>query len=143
MDDGESYRGNVSEMDDGDECLYWNSHFILASGVNPFTSFEDKDGLGSHNFCRSEVTPFIQCAENTYKRSVSVTFSDSGTLTESQSPGAFSEEATGYCGTTVMCQNVLYRHVSFKVMGNILILSVASKTSVPSSWICVFRWAAD
>uniref|UniRef100_A0A3P8UAL8 trypsin n=1 Tax=Amphiprion percula TaxID=161767 RepID=A0A3P8UAL8_AMPPE len=52
-DDGESYRGNVSETDDGDECLYWNSHFILASGVDPFNSFEDKDGLGPHNFCRN------------------------------------------------------------------------------------------
>uniref|UniRef100_A0A665WV31 Kringle domain-containing protein n=1 Tax=Echeneis naucrates TaxID=173247 RepID=A0A665WV31_ECHNA len=29
VDDGESYRGNVSETDEGDECLYWNSHFIL------------------------------------------------------------------------------------------------------------------
>lgn len=53
VDDGESYRGNVSETDDGDECLYWNSHFILERGVNPFTSFEDKDGLGPHNFCRN------------------------------------------------------------------------------------------
>ncbi|XP_022067813.1 hyaluronan-binding protein 2-like [Acanthochromis polyacanthus] len=52
-DDGESYRGNVSETDDGDECLYWNSHFILASGVDPFDSFEDEDGLGPHNFCRN------------------------------------------------------------------------------------------
>ncbi|XP_041644909.1 hyaluronan-binding protein 2-like [Cheilinus undulatus] len=53
VDDGESYRGNVSETDDGDECLHWNSHFILDSGVNPFNSFEDKDGLGPHNFCRN------------------------------------------------------------------------------------------
>lgn len=53
VDDGESYRGNVSETDDGDECLYWNSHFLLENGVNPFNSFEDKDGLGPHNFCRS------------------------------------------------------------------------------------------
>uniref|UniRef100_A0A3B5A2S4 trypsin n=1 Tax=Stegastes partitus TaxID=144197 RepID=A0A3B5A2S4_9TELE len=53
MDDGESYRGNVSETEDGDECLYWNSHFILAKGVDPFDSFEDKDGLGPHNFCRN------------------------------------------------------------------------------------------
>ncbi|KAF0027270.1 hypothetical protein F2P81_020011 [Scophthalmus maximus] len=52
VDDGESYRGNVSETDDEDECLYWNSHFILDSGTNPFTSFEDNDGLGPHNFCR-------------------------------------------------------------------------------------------
>ncbi|XP_020493926.1 hyaluronan-binding protein 2 [Labrus bergylta] len=53
VDDGESYRGKVSETDDGDECLYWNSHFILANGVDPFKSFEDKDGLGPHNFCRN------------------------------------------------------------------------------------------
>ncbi|XP_041646252.1 neurogenic locus notch homolog protein 2-like isoform X2 [Cheilinus undulatus] len=53
VDDGESYRGNVSETDDGDECLHWNNHFILDSGVNPFNSFEDKDGLGPHNFCRN------------------------------------------------------------------------------------------
>ncbi|XP_039995793.1 hyaluronan-binding protein 2-like isoform X2 [Xiphias gladius] len=53
VDDGESYRGHVSETDDGDECLYWNSHFILEKGVDPFNSFEDKDGLGPHNFCRN------------------------------------------------------------------------------------------
>ncbi|XP_056250580.1 hyaluronan-binding protein 2-like [Seriola aureovittata] len=53
VDDGESYRGNVSETDDGDECLYWNSHFILENGADPFNSFEDKDGLGHHNFCRN------------------------------------------------------------------------------------------
>uniref|UniRef100_A0A8C4NXA2 trypsin n=1 Tax=Dicentrarchus labrax TaxID=13489 RepID=A0A8C4NXA2_DICLA len=53
VDDGESYRGNVSETDDGDECLYWNSHFILEKGADPFSSFEDKDGLGPHNFCRN------------------------------------------------------------------------------------------
>lgn len=53
VDDGESYRGNVSETEDGDECLYWNSHFILENGADPFNSFEDKDGLGPHNFCRN------------------------------------------------------------------------------------------
>ncbi|XP_035028340.2 hyaluronan-binding protein 2 [Hippoglossus stenolepis] len=53
VDDGESYRGNVSESDDGDECLHWNSHFILNQGTNPFTAFEDPDGLGPHNFCRN------------------------------------------------------------------------------------------
>ncbi|XP_076599484.1 factor VII-activating protease [Chaetodon auriga] len=51
--DGELYRGNVSETDDGDECLYWNSHFILEKGANPFDSFENEDGLGPHNFCRN------------------------------------------------------------------------------------------
>ncbi|XP_034041443.1 hyaluronan-binding protein 2-like [Thalassophryne amazonica] len=51
--EGESYRGNVSETEDGDECLYWNSHFILEHGSSPYTSFEDEDGLGPHNFCRN------------------------------------------------------------------------------------------
>uniref|UniRef100_A0A3B4AEB5 trypsin n=1 Tax=Periophthalmus magnuspinnatus TaxID=409849 RepID=A0A3B4AEB5_9GOBI len=51
--DGESYRGNVSETDDGHECLYWNSHFLLDSGTDPFNSNEDENGLGPHNFCRN------------------------------------------------------------------------------------------
>ncbi|XP_028983503.1 hyaluronan-binding protein 2 [Betta splendens] len=53
VDNGQSYRGNVSETDDGDECLHWNSHFVLANGINPFTAYQDKDGLGPHNFCRN------------------------------------------------------------------------------------------
>ncbi|KAM9727597.1 hyaluronan-binding protein 2 [Menidia menidia] len=53
VDDGETYRGVVSETDDGIDCLYWNSHFILEGGADPFNSFEDKDGLGPHNFCRN------------------------------------------------------------------------------------------
>ncbi|XP_061545950.1 hyaluronan-binding protein 2-like [Phycodurus eques] len=60
-DDGESYRGTVSETVDGDECLYWNSHFILEKGMYPFNSFEDSDGLGPHNFCRNsdgDLTPW-------------------------------------------------------------------------------------
>ncbi|XP_077351263.1 factor VII-activating protease [Festucalex cinctus] len=60
-DDGESYRGTVSETINGDECLYWNSHFILQKGMNPFNSFEDSDGLGPHNFCRNpdgDLTPW-------------------------------------------------------------------------------------
>eukprot|EP00066_Takifugu_rubripes_P002082 XP_003963745.1 PREDICTED: hyaluronan-binding protein 2-like [Takifugu rubripes] len=59
--DGESYRGTVSETSEGDECLYWNSHFIVANGVDPFKSFVDKDGLGPHNFCRNpdgEIMPW-------------------------------------------------------------------------------------
>ncbi|XP_007238647.3 hyaluronan-binding protein 2 [Astyanax mexicanus] len=51
--DGESYRGVVSETDDGDDCLYWNSHFLLDKGINPFTTYEDPEGLGPHNFCRN------------------------------------------------------------------------------------------
>ncbi|XP_056292235.1 hyaluronan-binding protein 2-like isoform X2 [Pseudoliparis swirei] len=53
VEDGESYRGNVSETDDLRECLHWNSYFILENGADPFNSFEDKDGLGPHNFCRN------------------------------------------------------------------------------------------
>ncbi|XP_017279721.1 hyaluronan-binding protein 2 [Kryptolebias marmoratus] len=53
VDDGETYRGNVSETEDGYDCLYWNSHFILENGRDPFNSFEDSDGLGPHNFCRN------------------------------------------------------------------------------------------
>ncbi|KAI4889256.1 hypothetical protein NFI96_031961 [Prochilodus magdalenae] len=51
--DGESYRGKVSETEDGDDCLFWNSHFILNKGINPFTAYEDAHGLGPHNFCRN------------------------------------------------------------------------------------------
>ncbi|KAK7925460.1 hypothetical protein WMY93_007770 [Mugilogobius chulae] len=51
--DGESYRGNVSETDDGHECLYWNSHFLLDSGTDPFDTDDHEDGLGHHNFCRN------------------------------------------------------------------------------------------
>ncbi|KAM6956199.1 hyaluronan-binding protein 2-like [Aplochiton taeniatus] len=50
---GESYRGQVSETDDEDECLYWNSHFILDKGADPFSDYENDDGLGPHNFCRN------------------------------------------------------------------------------------------
>ncbi|KAM4729518.1 hyaluronan-binding protein 2-like [Anableps anableps] len=53
VDNGESYRGNVSETEDGYDCLYWNSHFILENGADPFNSFENEDGLGPHNFCRN------------------------------------------------------------------------------------------
>lgn len=52
---GESYRGKVSETDDGDDCLFWNSFFILGQGINPFTTYEDAHGLGRHNFCRYGV----------------------------------------------------------------------------------------
>ncbi|XP_062287067.1 hyaluronan-binding protein 2-like [Scomber scombrus] len=53
VDEGESYRGNVSETDEGNECLHWNSHFILEKGKDPFKSFVNPDGLGPHNFCRN------------------------------------------------------------------------------------------
>uniref|UniRef100_A0A8C6U631 trypsin n=1 Tax=Neogobius melanostomus TaxID=47308 RepID=A0A8C6U631_9GOBI len=52
-DDGESYRGNVSETDDGHDCLFWNSHFVLEDGTNPFDTTDKEDGLGPHNYCRN------------------------------------------------------------------------------------------
>ncbi|XP_026794962.3 hyaluronan-binding protein 2 [Pangasianodon hypophthalmus] len=50
---GESYRGTVSETEEGDDCLYWNSHFLLGKGTNPFNTFNDPQGLGPHNYCRN------------------------------------------------------------------------------------------
>ncbi|KAJ8014094.1 hypothetical protein DPEC_G00036680 [Dallia pectoralis] len=52
-DQGESYRGKVSETDGGDECLFWNSHFTLQKGTDPFNNLDDDDGLGPHNSCRN------------------------------------------------------------------------------------------
>uniref|UniRef100_A0AAY4AVN5 trypsin n=1 Tax=Denticeps clupeoides TaxID=299321 RepID=A0AAY4AVN5_9TELE len=50
---GQLYQGKVSETDDDDECLHWNSYFLLEKGVNPFNILEDHRGLGPHNFCRN------------------------------------------------------------------------------------------
>ncbi|KAM3863014.1 hyaluronan-binding protein 2-like [Diretmus argenteus] len=52
-DEGESYRGTVSETEDGDECLFWNSHFVLENSIYPFKSVGEGNGLGPHNFCRN------------------------------------------------------------------------------------------
>lgn len=73
-----SYRGNVSETDNGNECLYWNSHFVLVKGTNPFTAYQDKDGLGSHNFCRSgenKMNVFKLHTASTHNRNFTHTFS--------------------------------------------------------------------
>ncbi|CAM4727131.1 unnamed protein product [Leuciscus chuanchicus] len=51
--DGQSYRGKVSETEEGDECLDWNSEFILDKGLFPSTLFASSEGLGQHNFCRN------------------------------------------------------------------------------------------
>lgn len=47
--DGESYRGFVSETDDGHDCLPWNSHLVRAE-MNPDI------GIGPHSYCRSDMT---------------------------------------------------------------------------------------
>ncbi|ROK15662.1 Hyaluronan-binding protein 2, partial [Anabarilius grahami] len=51
--DGQSYRGKVSETEEGDECLDWNSEFVLDKGSFPSTAFASSEGLGPHNFCRN------------------------------------------------------------------------------------------
>lgn len=51
--DGESYRGKVSETEDGDECLDWNSEFVLDKGSFPATAFGASESLGPHNYCRN------------------------------------------------------------------------------------------
>lgn len=53
--DGQSYRGKVSETDDGDECLDWNSEFVLDKGAFPSVAFASNEGLGPHNFCRLQT----------------------------------------------------------------------------------------
>ncbi|KAK7919565.1 hypothetical protein WMY93_010849 [Mugilogobius chulae] len=53
QEDGETYRGMVSVTVDGDECLNWNSYFVLINGGDPFVDYAGFDGLGSHNFCRN------------------------------------------------------------------------------------------
>uniref|UniRef100_A0AAQ4QGR0 trypsin n=1 Tax=Gasterosteus aculeatus aculeatus TaxID=481459 RepID=A0AAQ4QGR0_GASAC len=51
--DGETYRGTVSVAVDGEECLDWNSYFILQKGSNPFKEYAGFDGIGPHNHCRN------------------------------------------------------------------------------------------
>nr|XP_055027123.1 hyaluronan-binding protein 2-like isoform X4 [Misgurnus anguillicaudatus] len=51
--DGESYRGKVSETENGDECLDWNSDFVLDKRSFPVTAFGASESLGPHNYCRN------------------------------------------------------------------------------------------
>ncbi|XP_073690168.1 hyaluronan-binding protein 2-like isoform X2 [Garra rufa] len=51
--DGQSYRGKVSETENGDECLDWNSEFVLDKRSFPSVAFTSNEGLGPHNFCRN------------------------------------------------------------------------------------------
>ncbi|KAG8008694.1 Hyaluronan-binding protein 2, partial [Nibea albiflora] len=50
--DGESYRGMVSETVEGEECLDWNSFFIVQKGGDPFKEYAGFDGIGPHSYCR-------------------------------------------------------------------------------------------
>ncbi|XP_047465134.1 hyaluronan-binding protein 2-like [Mugil cephalus] len=51
--DGESYRGMVSVTIEGEECLDWNSYFVLQKGGDPFKEYEGFDGIGPHSYCRN------------------------------------------------------------------------------------------
>ena len=52
QEDGESYRGMVSVTVEGEECLDWNSYFIVQKGGDPFKEYAGFDGIGPHNYCR-------------------------------------------------------------------------------------------
>lgn len=51
MENGETYRGSVSETEDGLECLNWNSNFVFTNGDDPYSQYSDFDGL-EENYCR-------------------------------------------------------------------------------------------
>ncbi|XP_062298225.1 hyaluronan-binding protein 2-like [Scomber scombrus] len=53
QEDGELYRGMVSVTVDGEDCLDWNSYFILQKGGDPFREYAGFDGIGPHNYCRN------------------------------------------------------------------------------------------
>ncbi|XP_073345254.1 hyaluronan-binding protein 2-like [Pagrus major] len=53
QDNGESYLGMVSETVEGEECLDWNSYFIVQKGSDPFQEYAGFDGIGPHNYCRN------------------------------------------------------------------------------------------
>ena len=55
QEDGQNYRGTVSETEGGLDCLNWNSFFILEKGGDPFTDYQDFDGIGPHNYCRWDL----------------------------------------------------------------------------------------
>uniref|UniRef100_A0A3B3SCP6 trypsin n=1 Tax=Paramormyrops kingsleyae TaxID=1676925 RepID=A0A3B3SCP6_9TELE len=50
---GESYRGFVSETEQGDICLPWNAYFIIVKDNNPLHEYSGDNGLGTHNYCRN------------------------------------------------------------------------------------------
>ncbi|XP_051274058.1 hyaluronan-binding protein 2-like isoform X1 [Dicentrarchus labrax] len=53
QEDGEFYRGMVSVTVEEEECLDWNSYFILQKGGDPFKEYAGFDGIGPHNYCRN------------------------------------------------------------------------------------------
>ncbi|KAK1881795.1 Hyaluronan-binding protein 2 [Dissostichus eleginoides] len=53
QEDGEFYRGMVSETVEGKDCLDWNAYFIVQKGGDPFQEYAGFDGIGPHNYCRN------------------------------------------------------------------------------------------
>ncbi|KAJ8386571.1 hypothetical protein AAFF_G00168970 [Aldrovandia affinis] len=51
--DGSLYEGMVSETEQGDECLHWNSHLILEKAFDSFSEYQEDRRLGGHNYCRN------------------------------------------------------------------------------------------
>ncbi|XP_053161217.1 hyaluronan-binding protein 2 isoform X3 [Hemicordylus capensis] len=52
-ENGEAYRGNVSQTMQQKTCLHWNSHFLLKHSYNAFMEAADYYDLGDHNYCRN------------------------------------------------------------------------------------------
>lgn len=53
VDDGYSYRGEVSRTVNKHPCLHWNSHLLLQENYNMFMEDAEAHGIGDHNFCRN------------------------------------------------------------------------------------------
>uniref|UniRef100_A0A8U8BET0 Uncharacterized protein n=1 Tax=Geospiza parvula TaxID=87175 RepID=A0A8U8BET0_GEOPR len=52
-EDSSTYRGRVSQAENGRTCLHWNSHHLLDHPFNAFMEDADSYGIGEHNFCRN------------------------------------------------------------------------------------------
>ncbi|KAJ8365196.1 hypothetical protein SKAU_G00140270 [Synaphobranchus kaupii] len=51
--DGSTYDGLTSETEDGEDCLHWNSQFVLDKAANAITEYQEDERLGEHNYCRN------------------------------------------------------------------------------------------
>ncbi|TST98545.1 Reticulon-1 [Bagarius yarrelli] len=83
---GESYRGMVSETEDGEDCLFWNSHFLVVKEVFPFDMSNTQHGLGPHNFC-SKTIRFTEISGNlAFVAFYNLTFLDPTVIQPSRKP---------------------------------------------------------
>ncbi|XP_061086087.1 hyaluronan-binding protein 2 [Conger conger] len=52
-DNGTTYEGTESETEEGEDCLSWNSHFVLDKAASAITEYQEDSRLGEHNYCRN------------------------------------------------------------------------------------------